>query len=136
MKLPLILSGICLSLSLLVGCGGDGLTPITGTVTLDGQPVEDGRIAFTPKGGSEGTMAGGSIKNGKYEARVSLGKMGVAIRAQKMVPIKNPDAHQKESGITERPESIIPAKYNDRSELTADIVEGKSEYDFSLTTKE
>lgn len=135
MKLTVILSGICLSMLLLTGCGGDGLTPISGTVTLDGQPIQNGRIAFTPKGGSEGTMAGATIKDGKYEARVSLGKMGVAVRAQKMVPIKNPDAHQKDVGITEQPESIIPAKYNDKSELTADIVEGKSEYSFNLTTK-
>ncbi|GHT26474.1 hypothetical protein FACS18942_03980 [Planctomycetales bacterium] len=47
-------------LILFVGCGkaGPAVNPVSGTVTLDGQPLTDASIRFTPKG--EGEAAAGS----------------------------------------------------------------------------
>lgn len=119
-----------------VGCKpSDGLTPVKGTVTFDGAPVEKGTINFAPKGGP-GTATGAPIVDGKYEARVSPGKMAVTIYAQKTVPIENPTQEQIERGITETTEDIIPAKYNRASTLEADIAEGqKDPVDFELTSE-
>lgn len=119
-----------------VGCQkSDGLTPVKGTVTFDGAPVEKGTINFAPKGGP-GTATGAPIVDGKYEARVSPGKMAVTIYAQKTVPIENPTQEQIERGITETTEDIIPAKYNRASTLEADIAEGqKDPVDFELTSE-
>ena len=121
-----------------VGCKpSDGLVPIKGTVTLDGEPIEKGTVNFAPKGGAPGTAAGGPIVNGKYEARVSPGKMAVTIYAQKAIPKENPTPEEVERGITEDIVDIIPAKYNRASILEADIVEGqKDPVDFVLTTEE
>lgn len=134
-------TGLALALAVccvaFVGCGPkDGLTPVSGTITLDGQPLEKGTVNFAPKGGP-GTATGAPIENGKYEARVSPGKMAVTIYAQKTVPIENPTPEQVERGITETTEDIVPAKYNRASTLEADIVEGqKDPVDFALTTEE
>lgn len=119
------------------GCAPkDGLVPIKGTVTLDGAPIEKGTVNFAPKGGS-GTTAGGAIVNGKYEARVSPGKMAVTIYAQKSEKIENPTQEQIERGITEIKVDVVPAKYNRASTLEVDIVEGqKDPVDFELTTDE
>lgn len=119
-----------------VGCQkSDGLTAVKGTVTFDGAPVEKGTINFAPKGGP-GTATGAPIVDGKYEARVSPGKMAVTIYAQKVVPIENPTQEQIERGITETTEDIIPAKYNRASTLEADIAEGqKDPVDFELTSE-
>ncbi len=119
-----------------VGCGPkDGLTPISGTVTLDGAPIEKGTINFAPKGGP-GTAAGGPIVNGKYEARVSPGKMAVTIYAQKTEKVENPTEEQIERGLTENVVNIIPAKYNSASTLEADVAEGqKDPINFELTTE-
>lgn len=120
-----------------VGCGPkDGLTPVKGTVTLDGAPIEKGTINFAPKGGP-GTATGAPIVDGKYEARVSPGKMAVTIYAQKAEKIENPTQEQIDRGITENIVDIIPAKYNRASTLEADIAEGQKEpVDFALTTDE
>lgn len=119
------------------GCAPkDGLVPIKGTITLDGAPIEKGTVNFAPKGGP-GTAAGGAIVNGKYEARVSPGKMAVTIYAQKAEKIENPTQEQIERGITEITVDVVPAKYNRASTLEVDIVEGqKDPVDFELTTDE
>ncbi len=133
----------CCALALAVCCVAfagcapkDGLVPVKGTITLDGAPIEKGTINFAPKGGP-GTAAGGAIVNGKYEARVSPGKMAVTIYAQKAEKIENPTQEQIERGITEITVDVVPAKYNRASTLEADIVEGqKDPVDFELTTDE
>lgn len=119
------------------GCAPkDGLVPVKGTITLDGAPIEKGTVNFAPKGGP-GTAAGGAIVNGKYEARVSPGKMAVTIYAQKAEKIENPTQEQIERGITEITVDVVPAKYNRASTLEVDIVEGqKDTVDFELTTDE
>ncbi len=47
-----------------IGCGGT--ITVSGDVTYDGVPVENGRIDFIPVDG-KGTSASGSIKAGKYK---------------------------------------------------------------------
>lgn len=127
---------LLLVLPVVIGCGGgkEGQMTVTGSVTLDGQPLESGRIIFMPKekGSATATSGGGKIENGKYEAEVSSGKMGVSIRASKDVPIENPSEEDKARGLTTRPESIIPARYNDKSELEADVSSSSREFDFDL----
>lgn len=48
---------------LFVGCGkrGPAVNPVAGTVTIDGQPLTDASIRFTPKGKSEAEGAAGSV---------------------------------------------------------------------------
>jgi len=53
---------LALLVPLAVGCG-KGKGKVSGTVTLDGQPLPAGTINFLP---SKGTGAGGSIEDGKY----------------------------------------------------------------------
>lgn len=54
--------GLCVALLALSGC--EKKTAITGNVTYNGVPVEDGYIAFTPKG--SGRTVAGPIANGKF----------------------------------------------------------------------
>jgi hypothetical protein len=53
---------------LAAGCGGGSDASISGTVTLDGQPLAKGDITFSAEGGQGGT-GGGSIVAGKYEVK-------------------------------------------------------------------
>ena len=71
-----------------LGCGvADGLTPISGTVSIDGQPVESGTIHFQPVADSQSKGAGGSINAGAFEVsgRMALkpGEYDVVIQAFK-----------------------------------------------------
>ena len=49
----------------------DGLCPVEGTVTLDGQPLEEGSIGMGPMVGQPGTAVGGKIINGEFKLRAS-----------------------------------------------------------------
>src|SRR6266849_6443663 len=66
---------------LLVGCGGVSGKPmskVTGSVTYDGTPVEDGTISFNPASNA-GTPASATVVNGTYVAVVAIGKYQVMV---------------------------------------------------------
>src|SRR5262245_6791165 len=63
---------------ILVGCDGVRTADISGAVKFEGQPIDDGAIAFYPADG-KGPSMGGPIKNGQYSTRVPLGAMKVSV---------------------------------------------------------
>ena len=124
----------CLAL-FFCGCGGGGIprTAVSGSVSLDGQPLQDGNILFIPM--EEGPSAGGAIEGGRYqldgEQGPSPGRYRVEIRAY------------RDTGRTERDEltgeaerlmtPIIPPRYNRESELEIELAPGvQNEFDFAL----
>ena len=112
----------------------DGLCPVEGTVTLDGQPLAEGSIGMGPMVGQPGTAVGGKILNGEFKIRASEGEMLVNIRSQKKVPIENPTPDEVAHNDTERTVELVPEKYNDRSELKFTVVKGKNKATFDLRT--
>jgi hypothetical protein len=124
----------CFSVCLLVaasGCdSGLALSPVSGTVTLDGAPLPDGDIIFTPVDAKMGPEAG-KIKDGKYELKSQQGKMKVQITASKILP-GAPKGAMGEDVATQ----YIPTKYNDQSTLTAVVTAGgPNTFDFPLESK-
>ncbi len=112
----------------------DGLCPVEGAVTLDGQPLAEGSIGMGPMVGQPGTAVGGKILNGEFKIRASEGEMLVNIRSQKKVPIENPTPDEVAHNVTERTVELVPEKYNDRSELKFTVVKGKNKATFDLRT--
>jgi hypothetical protein len=113
----------------LVGCGtsGPAMYPVTGSVTVDEQPVENGSIVFFPQDG-QGATAGGEITAGKYTIQCTPGAKRVEISATKEISTGGPESMPDFVSIT-------PAKYNTDSELTATVAEGENVFDFSLSSK-
>lgn len=73
-----------MSLSLLTGCG-PATSTVTGEVTYEGNPVEDGYITFAPVDG-KGNDGGGKITNGKYRVEgIQPGTKQVKVIATKKV---------------------------------------------------
>jgi hypothetical protein len=73
-KNPMVLralaaGGFCLGLLVLSGCSGSTGTTVTGSVTVNGEPLKAGAITFMPVQTKGGQSAGGEIVNGKYTAR-------------------------------------------------------------------
>jgi predicted RNA-binding protein with TRAM domain len=59
-----------LTLTSAVGCGGVRRVPVSGTVTLDGQPLNGGYLVFTPdtaKGNTARISCTSRIKDGRYD---------------------------------------------------------------------
>jgi len=122
---------ICLS-SIILGCGGDTPTlgKVTGTVTLDGKPVEGATIQFEPVSSGLPTAFGRTDAAGKYELWYSRGNKGAAL-GESIVRIQAFQDADADSGQKKRPE-IVPAKYNAQSELKVEVKRGAQVHDFAL----
>src|SRR5437763_138390 len=113
------------------GCGRRGpiMVPVSGTVTLDGEPMSDGIIYF--KTIAEGSVDQMDIKDGKFAGQVEVGDRRVEIcRYGLGPPIK--------MGNGEIPNKIetLPARYNQESELKATVTErGANEFTFEVKSK-
>ncbi len=114
---------------LVVGCGGEEqFGELSGSVSYDGTPIDDGAITFFPE---KGPTAGGIIKDGKYSAKVSLGPAKVKISAGKVIGQKKV-YNTPDSPVMPVKIEILPAKYNQATELQFDIPPGKQAKDFIL----
>jgi hypothetical protein len=99
------------------GCGGSE-SEVSGTVTVDGQPLKEGDIIFEAADGSV-TPAAGKIVDGKYSLKILPGPKKVRINASR--PTRKPDPVM---GAAAR-ESMIAAEFNEQTRLTADIKAGR-----------
>jgi hypothetical protein len=114
---------------LLSGCGAEKVgSPITGTVTFQGKPLDHGMIQFFPAEG-QSTFSGSPIENGNYrlppEFGLAPGKYTVRVNS----PEGNAPADLEVGVFTER----IPAKYNSESTLSAEVKEGvDNKFDFQI----
>ena len=73
-----------LCLICLVGCGRGDLAPVSGIVTVNGQPRENVRVVFAPKATAETSIAGPpsmgvTDANGRYELTTKEGDAGAVV---------------------------------------------------------
>ncbi len=128
---------LLLALGLLAGCGGgEKFQPVSGTVTLDGEPLKKGVITMFPAG--SGTTVGGEIIDGKFtlprDRGPTPGKYRVEIVAFKASGKKEFDVDLNKQVDVEL--QYLPARYNNKSELSCTVEEGgKNEFDFPLVSK-
>lgn len=118
----------------LLGCGGgNGIDPqlqvISGTVTLDGAPLDQGSIQFysaTPQANS--MVSSTTIRMGQFhlEPKGGLppGVYKAAINSVKSSPDPANATGDKMDSVGTAIE-LIPQKYNKDTELTCEIVPGK-----------
>ena len=117
-----------------LGCASnaDGMVDVVGKVTIDGTPIEDGKILFRQVDGDQRAFAT-DIVNGDYALRSLPGNTRVEIRASRIIPGK----FDMTNGTPEpMGEMYVPKRYNKQSELTASInPEGSNAFDFELSSK-
>lgn len=122
----------------LTGCGDADVFPasqrveISGYVQLDGAPLSLGEIHLIPLAGTRGPKAAATITEGVFsiprENGPLPGRFRVEIHASRSRE-PDPDAHQavlkylRDSKAGKIQRLVIPARYNSRSELTAEIRE-------------
>jgi len=145
---------VALVSGLLLGCGPTvppppelpDLVPCTGTVTLDGQPLDGAAVMFMPAGNSGYGAVGGTDAQGKYSANTATGQVvhnGVVPGEYKVVisrlvkadgtPIK---IDPKTPPAMQGGRQSLPGKYASpvQTTLRATVTAGKT-YDFDLKLK-
>jgi hypothetical protein len=126
---------------ILSGCGGKGYDriPVAGTVTLNGEPMEEGVITFIPIDGSTGPKARAEISLGEYKFDSATGPVPGRMRVEIDSAESEAEALERDIRGGEKPELhrvVIPPKYNKNSTLTADVSSGGSrEFPFALENK-
>lgn len=102
------------------------LGTVTGTVTLDGAPLANALVLFTPEGPGR-TSLGSTGPDGTYTLAFLRDIMGANL-GRHHVRITTATG---ENGRRE----LLPAKYHAKSTLTADVAPGSNTIDFPLTAK-
>ncbi len=121
----------------LSGCG-NGLASVTGSVSIDGQPITGGEstramVYFFPESGTGAPAIGIINDSGEYRMRLGSrtgvvpGTYIVTISATELVQSKNPD-------LPPSGRLISPRRYKDpkTSGLKAEVAAGSNEFDFDL----
>lgn len=116
------------------GCSGDGMVEVRGTVKLDGKPLVDGQIDFLPAS-DDGPTASAIIKNGAYATRVMPGEKTVKIEGYEKIGQHKYDPGNPDSPMVDDFKPIVPAKYNERTELECAVTEETIEQNFELSSK-
>lgn len=114
---------------------------VKGSVSLDGKPVSSGQIIFNDVSGTEKAYAG-VIKDGAFSFPSTAGQKKVSISSPQEVAGSSTivggtpgDPVSAENPAPQILESI-PPKYNDQTELTADVTtNGDNTFPFELTSK-
>lgn len=122
-----------LFLGLIAGCSGGGeplpeLAEVTGTVTLDGKPVENISVVFQPEAPDQATSRGTSNAEGKFSLMYNQDAAGAV-----------PGKHKVRFAVMDADATgLLPEKYTNaaKSGMTADVKqEGPNEFQFDLKSK-
>ncbi len=139
-----IIGGGCLLVLLaggVTGCGGAGgpdRGAVTGTVSFEGKPIDQGSILFVPVAGKAGSSSGAAITDGKFQIPKEKGPVVGMNRVEVHWPRKT--GRKKEVGSPAPPgtmidevEEAIPATFNTKSTLEQRIERGNNPVDLKLT---
>ncbi len=119
-----------------------------GTVTLNGQPLPNAVVMF--ENPDDGTVCVGlTDASGRYRLQVDSRKKGVTtgnkmvrISTATRIPGLNVGFGEEEGSAEEggedappeRPQELVPARYNKDSQLTVEVTADRTIYDFELTS--
>jgi hypothetical protein len=138
-----IATALALVVAILSGCGGQSypIAPVSGVVTLDGQPLAGARIGFEPRRSGESINAGpGSYAvtdaQGHFRLLTLYGRNGAVIGEHEVwIRTFQAPATRGDEIMTAIDEKV-PARYNDQTTLTFTVPpEGTEGANFELTTK-
>jgi len=117
-----------------VGCGerGPEVGEVRGLVTLDGSPLANAQLVFTPATGRPSTGVTG--EDGRYEL-VYLRDQKGAVLGKHTVRITTLQRSTSDRGEDPPFREKIPPQYNEVTTLSTEVHSGENTCDFALTTK-
>jgi hypothetical protein len=138
--MPVVVAGVTLFFA---GCGKNPhrLAPVSGKVTMDGNPLANAAVAFLPdtKPGAKPspTSRGQTDKDGRYTLTSSEERPGAVVGVSKVriSTMRSTGGSEGEGGAILARETV-PERYNARTELTFEVPEeGTDQANFDLQSK-
>ena len=144
-----ILGLVAVACLLSAGCGDSGpdAVPVSGVVTLDGQPVPDVRIVFQPAQGSSDDprlrlgASGTTDENGRFELRTGQHRGALPgvhvvtlIHRDVSLAYEEPDADSSPAAPESPPQFVLPPEARDRSLKCTVPTNGTESADFALVS--
>lgn len=129
--------GLC-CLAVVAGCSPRGrLEPprhrVSGKVTLDSSPLQDGAILFLSP--DLGIIDRIPIRKGRFQGLAAVGKRRVEFSVVEEVPFAGTPMPGVPSPKTVR-QQVLPSRYHAESTLSADVTPGgANEFSFDLKSK-
>lgn len=136
-----VILAIC-GMLLLNGCGSGApsdtpdMGTVTGTVTLDGAPLKEALVQFSPESG-RGSVAT-TDEAGNYELIYTDSLMGAKVGKHivRITTFKAPEGNLEENKDQQPVQKeLVPPQYNKQSTLSVDVKEGANTFDFELKSK-
>ena len=117
--------------AILPGCGSDGppLGSVSGTVTLDGEPVPNAFVVFTPEGAGRPSQTK-TDASGEFTLSFT-GSEGGALIGTHQVTVSTEDIPDEGEPVPER----IPAKYNTEGSISVTVKDGPNDIPLELTSQ-
>lgn len=101
-------------------------------MTFDGSPLSDATVSFQSV--DSGRMSSGKTDaQGHYELILLNDTKGAVVGANKVFITTAQPGDDANPGSAKR--ETLPKKYNEKSELTADVKADSNEFDFDLQSK-
>ena len=125
-------SFLLLGLVLILGCGESKYAPVSGTVTMDGDPLADVLVTFQPAGDTMNPGPGSSGRTnekGEYTLKVIGENQQGAVIGMHTVQIQHMGAGKASAKIA------IPPKYSALTDLKYEVKRGSNTANFDLTSK-
>lgn len=129
-----LLSALLFCTACLVGCGSSGpqLGTVTGKVTLDGAPLADATVQFQPAEGKPSYAV--TDASGNYELLFAPDQPGATLGKHTVEITGNTYSEDAQGNEVQLPQKV-PGKYNQNSELTADVKAGSNTFNFELKSE-
>jgi hypothetical protein len=113
------------------GCGGPPLHPVSGRVTLDGEPLDEAVIMFVPLE-ANARKTGGAVTAGRYvvprDVGLAAGRYRVEIADDPPI-----DSHGRPGTAPQPARRRLPVMYATDSPLVVEVVAGADTgFDFEL----
>ena len=146
----LISPSFCALLAASVGCGGSGpkYAPVSGVVTLDGKPFNDGVVVFLPKATAENPNPGRSsagetndkgqfvLKTDELKNGAVVGKHLVKISTRGPVMQFDPATGSPDNAPANVKRDLVPAEWNTMSSKEFEVPPGGTDKaNFDIVTK-
>jgi hypothetical protein len=105
------------------GCGGRGFSEVTGTVLVDGKPLQGAFVTFTPEEPDGVRGVGSTNAEGRYRVIRPGSKIGAQIGVNR-VSVTGGDTGRS-----------LPPQFSTESTLKYEVVRGPNVFDITIPTK-